>query len=204
MRKLLCFIGAIGLAGCSGNLGGPSGSTTSGGGGVLGRALVQSASDAPIALGARNVALESRLDTLGFLKAQTTALGLSGAVDDFMMVRSDVGFDGLNHVRVAQTHGGIAVFGGDLVVHSNNHVFLGVGGNVLAGLSGLDLAPALSAASAVTQAKSDYARLALTGIRSRSIARRRSCRSCQLKAAMRAWCGMSSSTPSCRPASSRR
>ena len=74
-----------------------------------------------------------------------------------MLFRSD----GINHVRVQQTHGGIPVFGGDLVVHSDNSVFLGVGGNVLTGVSGLDLTPALTGVSAQSTAKADYARLAL-------------------------------------------
>ena len=42
--------------------------------------------------------------------------------------------DGLNHVRIQQTHGGVPVFGGDVVVHSDNMAFVGIGGNVLAGL----------------------------------------------------------------------
>src|SRR6478609_3693555 len=106
MKKLLCIIGAIGIGGCSGSVVGPSGSTTSGGGGVLGRALVQSANDAPLALGARNQALDPVADTLGMLRNQTVALGLAGSMDGFTMLRNDVGQDGLNHVRVQQTHGG--------------------------------------------------------------------------------------------------
>ncbi|MGZ3441261.1 MAG: M4 family metallopeptidase, partial [Polyangia bacterium] len=161
MKKLLCIIGAIGIGGCSGSVGGPSGSTTSGGGGVLGRALVQSAGDAQISMAARNTALDPATDTLGFVKTQINALGLSSASDDFIALKSTVGLDGLNHVRIQQTHGGVPVFGGDVVVHSNNSVFVGIGGNVLSGLQGLDLTPSVSAASAVSKAKADYARAAL-------------------------------------------
>src|SRR6476620_11278484 len=93
MKKLLCIIGAIGLGGCSGSVVGPSGSTTSGGGGVMGRALVQSVG-AGISMGARNTALDAGTDSLGFIKSQTNALGLSTAHDDFSMLQNIVGLDG--------------------------------------------------------------------------------------------------------------
>ena len=100
MKKLLCIIGAIGIGGCSGNVGGPTGSTTSGGGGVMGRALVQSASDLPISMAARNTALDAAADSLGFVKTQINNLGLSGIKDDFTVLKSAVGMDGFNYVRV--------------------------------------------------------------------------------------------------------
>ena len=161
MKKLLGIIGAIAVGGCSGSVVGPTGSTTSGAGGVMGRALVQSVSSGSIPMSARNVALDPAADTLGFVKAQIGALGLSTAKDDFVALKTNLGVDGLNHVRIQQTHGGVPVFGGDLVVHSSNSSFVGIGGNVLAGLSGLDLTPSVSAQSAVTKAKADYARAAL-------------------------------------------
>jgi Zn-dependent metalloprotease len=160
MKKIVCIIGAIVVGGCSGSIVGPNGSTSSGGGGVMGRGLVQSADGSNVAMLARNAQLGVVEDSVAFVKSQAVALGLVPAHDDFTAMGNFVGMDGQNHVRVQQMHGGIPVFGGDLVVHSNPAAFTGLGGNVLAGLQGLDLVPQLSAASAMSQAKADYAKAA--------------------------------------------
>ena len=161
MRKLLCIVGAIAIGGCSGRIDGPAGSTTSGGGGVMGRGLIQSTGDAIKVMGQRNVAVNVAADSQNFLRGQLVKLGLSSAHDDFQVLKTDHGMDGLDHVRLQQTYNGLKVFGGDVVVHANPTQFTGVAGNVLALKTGLDLTPALSAQSAVTKAKADYARAAL-------------------------------------------
>ncbi|MGH8325070.1 MAG: hypothetical protein ACRETD_14965, partial [Steroidobacteraceae bacterium] len=162
MKKLLCIIGAIGIGGCSGN-GGPSGSTTSGGGGVLGRALMVSAADSVHGGSARQPGVDVVADSLAFSRAQIGTLGLSKAHDDFQMIKMDHGIDGLNHVRLQQTRDGVRIWGSDVVVHSSDSSFTGIAGNVLAGLQGLDLKASSSAESAMTKAKSDYSRAAKTG-----------------------------------------
>ena len=60
-------------------------------------------------------------------------------------------------MRLQQLRDGVRVWGSDIVVHSTNASFTGVGGNVLE-LQGLNLTPSLVATTALSKAKADYGR----------------------------------------------
>ena len=66
--------------------------------------------------------------------------------------------DGNNHVRLQQSYDGVKVWGSDIVVHSDGESVTGVDGTLLGALGNLELAPSLADTSALTIAKSDYAR----------------------------------------------
>src|SRR5262249_48129816 len=88
------------------------------------------------------------------------ALGLSSGHDDFKVLKSDLGIDGINHVRLQHVHEGIRVWGSDVVVHSNAKSFTGLAGNVVK-IKALDLNPSVAATTAVAIAKAQYAHAAL-------------------------------------------
>ena len=173
MKRLLCIIGAIGIGGCSGSIGGSNGCTTSGGGGVHGTGAG--------AVGGRRFDRDGRRAMRRSIRRRTpsdssgrsiSALGLSSAHDDFQRAQDERSAATVSTTcACSRPTAAIPVFGGDLVVHSNNAVFVGVGGNVLAGLSGLDLTPSLTAASAVATGQGRLrARARSATVRSRSIA----------------------------------
>jgi Zn-dependent metalloprotease len=157
MKRIITVAVVLGIAGCSGNIAGTD-ATGSGAGGVVGRAFV---SDVDQRSGlTRQVLDDAGADSLKMIRAQAPTLGLT-AQDDFSVLKTVEGVDGLHHVRLQQTHGGVKVFGGDLVVHSDNAIFTGVNGNVLV-LQGLDLNPQLAVTVAMQTAKNDYAKAAMT------------------------------------------
>src|ERR1700759_4599166 len=54
--------------------------------------------------------------SIEFVNTQGRALGLDGHAA-FGVLRSDVGGDGLSHVRLQQMYDGVPVWGSDIVVH---------------------------------------------------------------------------------------
>jgi Zn-dependent metalloprotease/subtilisin-like proprotein convertase family protein len=76
--------------------------------------------------------------------------------DDFVVRKTLTGMDGNNHVRMAQVHAGVPVFGGDIVVHADGAKFLALTGNIIKNLDGFDVEPTLDAATALASAKRDY------------------------------------------------
>lgn len=97
-----------------------------------------------------------------YMTDRRAALGMS-ADDDFSLISHRVGRGGFEHVRLQQTYRGVKVYTGDVVVHSARGTMRMANGSVVAGLGGLDVAPAISSADALAQAKADYAGHALAG-----------------------------------------
>ncbi|HEY0190570.1 MAG TPA: M4 family metallopeptidase [Kofleriaceae bacterium] len=116
---------------------------------------------APVAL-VRTAGVKLEDDAVAAVRARRVDLGLSATLDDFKLMSTTRGMDGLDHVRLQQLHGGVPVWGGDIVVHADANSFTGLGGN-LAALQGVATNPAVSAASALAFAKADYARTAQPG-----------------------------------------
>src|SRR3954469_11558131 len=79
------------------------------------------------------------------------------ASDDDWVVRSSTpDVDGLHHVRMAQFHAGVRVFGGDVVVHAETSKFQTLTGNVVTNLDGFDVVPAYDGDAMLVAAKRDY------------------------------------------------
>jgi Zn-dependent metalloprotease len=82
-------------------------------------------------------------------------LGLS-AEDDFEITRI-VESEGLRHVRLQQTFAGLPVMASQLVVHADEHTFIGVNGRVTKNLEGFDITTTVSDADAMATSKVDLA-----------------------------------------------
>ncbi len=107
----------------------------------------------------RTTQLNATDASVEFVNAQGGALGLDGHAA-FAVLRSEIGADGLSHVRLQQTYDGVRVFGSDIVVHSDGQNVVGVDGTLLGALHNLDLAPSVADTTAATIAKTDYLRAA--------------------------------------------
>jgi Zn-dependent metalloprotease/subtilisin-like proprotein convertase family protein len=83
-------------------------------------------------------------------------LGLSD-LDDFDVRQVHEGKGQLRHVRLQQLHGGLPVWGSDLVVHSDGGRFLGLSGRLAKNLGELDATTAVSGDQALEIGKSAYA-----------------------------------------------
>jgi Zn-dependent metalloprotease len=75
--------------------------------------------------------------------------------------RFDVINSGMNHLnspflRMAQTHDGVPVFGGEVVVQSNGAQFASANGQVVSRLAGLNTRPSIDKAAALATAKASY------------------------------------------------
>lgn len=75
---------------------------------------------------------------------------------DWLPISTHKGIDGNTHVRVTQTHAGIPIFGGDVVVHLGDGKALGANGNILTGLDTFSTSPTLTAEEAKRLAKQRY------------------------------------------------
>jgi Zn-dependent metalloprotease/subtilisin-like proprotein convertase family protein len=85
---------------------------------------------------------------------RTNALTESGGDWIVRAVRRGAGGD--QHVRLAQVHEGVRVWGGDVVVHATDTEFKSVKGNRVKNLVGFDVSPVLSAETALRLAKGAY------------------------------------------------
>jgi len=148
-----CLAAALWLAGCS-PTGSPTRSSTTGGGGISGRAQLTGIHTRP-SVAQQAVSGDIAKATLEYARAERAALGLS-QLDDFATIKVHAGLDGLQHVRLQQLHAGIKVWGADTVVHTSGAKIQALTGNVVIGVTGLDLTPSLSVGSAMTAAKADY------------------------------------------------
>ncbi|HEY8141061.1 MAG TPA: M4 family metallopeptidase [Kofleriaceae bacterium] len=92
---------------------------------------------------------------LDYARSVEDALDLAPAGEDDYRVTSVVAADGLRHVRLAQLHAGVPVVGGELVVHADDSVFLGLNGAVVRHLDDVPVAPTLSAEDATAAARAD-------------------------------------------------
>jgi pseudolysin/vibriolysin len=155
MNKGWKAIGAVLLAACSGHVVTP----TTGG---VGQSELRSA---PAFAATRMTRIDPAEASLAFTRSARTQLGLN-ADADFAYLRSSVGGDGLNHVRLQQLQSGIKVWGSDIVVHSTDSDVVGVDGRLLTKLENLDLAPSLGDGSAMTIAKSDVGKGAIAALHS--------------------------------------
>ena len=98
-------------------------------------------------------------EAAGYLTSFDGALELGLSSDDGweVMSSSAAGLTGLRQVRLQQIHGGVPVFGSEVIVRADDTTFLGFNGRHTAHLDGFDLAPALSAGDALALAKEDLA-----------------------------------------------
>jgi pseudolysin/vibriolysin len=156
-KRLLVIVGAIGIAGCVG--GSPTGSTSSSG--MIGLAAMRSVNTGMATTIARGTGTDVGIDSLSFAHSQMVGLGLIPGRDVFKVTNIHLGADLLNHVRMQQYRDNVRIWGADVVVHSSDAKFVGAHGFAVV-LQGLDLTPALRVESAVTRAKTDYAKAART------------------------------------------
>ena len=77
--------------------------------------------------------------------------------DDFDVIKTHLGKDGLRHVRLQQKHRGIEVYSADVVVHASDSHILSMSGHMGFGLGSLDIATSVDAKAAMATAKTDYA-----------------------------------------------
>lgn len=82
---------------------------------------------------------------------------LTGPGDGWVVRAAPERRDGYRHVRLAQQHAGVPVWGGDVVVHSLNGRFTSVNGNRLTNLINFDVEPTVRDVEAMATAKADYA-----------------------------------------------
>src|SRR5262245_15935696 len=157
MKKTLAISAAFALSACSGHSVGPGGGAR--GGDVTRAELRQAPAIAAARLDLRGgVAAAAR----SYLGSQRGALGLASQ-DAFAVLRTHVSLDGVDHVRLQQLHDGIKVWGADVVAHIGADQLLGVDGNLLGSVAGLDLAPSVADTTAASAAKADYAAGARAG-----------------------------------------
>jgi pseudolysin/vibriolysin len=83
---------------------------------------------------------------------------LTGPRDDWQVRSAGEGRDGLHHVRLAQRHDGIRVWGSEVAVHASAAGIRSVTGNRMAHLDGFDVTPAIDAKAALAAAKAEHAR----------------------------------------------
>lgn len=81
----------------------------------------------------------------------------ASADTDWTVRAAGMGADGVNHVRLDQTHDGVKVWGADVVLHASMTTIKGVNGTILTGVDGFDTAPSLSADDALALAHDGYA-----------------------------------------------
>jgi pseudolysin/vibriolysin len=158
-NRLVLVVGSIAFIGCTaGSVGSPTGSTSAG---MIGRASIRSVNPAMPGSVPRTAGVDVGADALSFAHSELPALGLLNGHDAFKVTDVHVGADTLSHVRMQQYRDGVRVWGGDIVVHSDETSFAGAHGNVVA-IQGLVLTPSLAVAAAVKVAKADYAKKART------------------------------------------
>ena len=76
---------------------------------------------------------------------------------DEWKVRDTLAGNDMQHVRMHQTHNGVRVWGGDIVVHTNSSKFSYVTGNRVTDLVGFDTKASVSDSDALATAKQEYA-----------------------------------------------
>ena len=98
---------------------------------------------------------DAAVDAIDYLKAMDgeLELGLSTA-DDFEVMQVTES-DGLRHVRLQQTYGGVPVVSSEVVVHADDTTFIGLGGTVTRHLDGFDIVPTLTEGEAAAAALGD-------------------------------------------------
>ncbi len=96
---------------------------------------------------------EIQLAAIAYAKQKVEKLSTD---DDWIVRSSRADVDGLHHVRMAQFHAGVRVFGGDVVVHSDLATFDTLSGNVVTNLGNFDVVPAIDGDRALAMARSDY------------------------------------------------
>ena len=89
---------------------------------------------APAFAPVRTTKIDPIAASMEFVGTQGRALGLDGHAA-FTALRSDVGQDGLSHVRLQQTYDGVPVWGSDVVVHHDGESVVGVDGTLLGGMT---------------------------------------------------------------------
>ena len=114
---------------------------------------------APTFAPSRAAKVDAIAASVAFVQAQHQLLGVDGHAA-FNVLRADVSADGNDHVRLQQVYDGVKVWGSDIVVHSDGENVIGVDGTLLGRVDNLEFAPSLADTTAMTAAKSDYARAA--------------------------------------------
>ena len=82
---------------------------------------------------------------------------LTSPGDDWQVRDARAGQNSMQHVRMHQTHNGVRVWGGDVVVHTNGSKFSYVTGNRVTDLVGFDTRAKVSDSTALATAKAEYA-----------------------------------------------
>lgn len=76
---------------------------------------------------------------------------------DFHVLGHNKGKDGLDHIRLQQTHLGVPVYSADVVVHASANEFLHMGGRLGVGIDYMDVDPTLAGSEALAVAQAEYA-----------------------------------------------
>ena len=87
--------------------------------------------------------------------ASDTGIGLSSGDDLDVRAVLQGSRDGLRHVRLKQTYGGLPVMGSEVVVHADETTFLGINGYLTRNLDGFDTSPTIADDEAVSVARAD-------------------------------------------------
>ena len=92
-----------------------------------------------------------------YLQRMAAELDLGLSADDSFEILSlaEGGPDGLRHARLQQTHGGVVVFGSEVVVHADETTFVGFNGFLTRHLDGFDIGAQLSADEAMAIAQAE-------------------------------------------------
>jgi vibriolysin len=80
------------------------------------------------------------------------------AEDDWNVRTAGMGLDGKHHVRLEQLHGGVKVWGADLVLHADAMQVGGVNGTIVTNLDGFRTDARLADSEAMAIAQADYAK----------------------------------------------
>ena len=102
---------------------------------------------------------ELEVGAIDYVRRVASESGVALSTADDLEVRSVVQSrrDGLRHVRLKQTYGGVPVLGSEVVVHADDTTFVGINGYLTRNLDGFDIAPMIDADEAVARAKLDRA-----------------------------------------------
>ena len=103
----------------------------------------------------KDVAVSGDLSTSATKYVRANSL-ITNSGDDWS-VRKTSESNGMKHVRMHQMHGGVRVWGGDIVVHTQGDKYSSVAGNRVNDLQGFDIKATVKDDDAMATAKQEYA-----------------------------------------------
>ena len=147
-RVVLGLIGVFVVSGCTSSASGP---TTE-----VDDDMPPHVDDVSFVAADHVIAGDLAIATVDYVLEQKATVATVGG-DDFVVTKSNVGRDGLHHVRLQQLHRGLEVYSADVVVHASDSHILSMNGHMGFGLGSVDVSTSLTESEALAIAKSDYA-----------------------------------------------